>query len=487
MHHPEEYTPHKVSSYPPLSSQQISTGFSWTAPSHTPPQNFVCVEKDVTPGPSQSGLMVLLQTLMPSNNEKWTGSTMSYLKVEPSGMTEIPDSHFAATLPASTTVNPRPRPYKEGRVPLTSAQRPHCLAWDRLWLWLPLNRRTTRDRNGFEVPVTDDDLDRVLAVITVSWAQSTRESYGAGLLIFHIFCDNRGITEDQRCPASSILMLTFLSCCAGSYSGKTLANYFYTIRAWHTLHGQHWKMPQAEMKAALDGAAVLAPPSSKREKRIPFTVEFIILIRSVLDLSLPLDAAVYACLTTTFFCAARVGEFTLPNLKAFDKTIHVKHSDMREGEDRHGYRVTVFRLPRTKTSFEGKDVYWAEQQGLADPKAAMVNHLTINRAAQDASLFTWRHPQGARPLTRSEFLKLLDAAAAVLGITDSLKGHGIHIGAVLEYLLQGIPFEVVKSIGRWSSEAFRVYLRQHAVVMALYMQSSPILEPFTHYTMPPPR
>ncbi|GBE84548.1 hypothetical protein SCP_0605270 [Sparassis crispa] len=226
MHHPGESTPHEAFSYPPLSSLQISTGFSWTAPSRIPPQSFVCVEKDDTPARSQSGSTVLLQTLMPSSSEKRMSSTMNYFKTEPSGTINMSDSHFAAALPAGTPAKSKPRPYKEGLAPLASAQRPHCLACDRLRLWLPLNRRSIRDRNGFEVPVTDDDLDRVLAVITVSWVQSTRESYGAGLLIYHVFCDDRGITEHQRCPASSILVLTFLSCCAGSYSGKTLANYF---------------------------------------------------------------------------------------------------------------------------------------------------------------------------------------------------------------------------------------------------------------------
>ncbi|KDQ50951.1 hypothetical protein JAAARDRAFT_85199, partial [Jaapia argillacea MUCL 33604] len=79
---------------------------------------------------------------------------------------------------------------------------------------------------------------------------------------------------------------------------------------------------------------------------------------------------------------------------------------------------------------------------------------------------------GLRPLTRTEFLKRLSIAAAVVGV-DSLKGHGIRIGATLEYLLRGIPFDVVKSIGRWSGDSFTIYLRQHAVVMAPYIQGTP--------------
>jgi hypothetical protein len=297
----------------------------------------------------------------------------------------------------------------------------------------------------------------------------------------------RGVPEIDRCPADPILMLIFITTCAGSYSGKTLANYFYAIRAWHLLHGAPWKMNQPEMKAVLDGAAILAPPSSKKPKRAPLTINNILAIASRMDLSKPLDAAVYACLTTTFFSAACLGEFTLPSLKVFVQTRHVKPSDIRRDQDRHGLKVTVFHLPHTKSSINGEDVYWSTQTGMIDPEAALAVHFTINNPPHDKPLFSWRHPHGLRPLTRSEFLKRINLAASELAI-QSLKGHGsIRIGATLEYLLRGVPFDVVKSIGRWSSEAFLLYLRQHAVIIAPYIQATPIMEAFTRYTMPPPR
>ncbi|KDQ62028.1 hypothetical protein JAAARDRAFT_121512 [Jaapia argillacea MUCL 33604] len=405
---------------------------------------------------------------LPTNVQSTAGSR---------GKGKIDPSRFGASIPLAVTESSgKPRPYRQGLVPNVSPLRPHCLARDRLRLWIPLTRRRAEDTYG-PINISDDDLDRVLAVINVSWASGTRETYGSGLLIFHVFCDLRKISEAQRCLASSILMLTFISSCAGSYSGKTLVNYFVAIRAWHTLHGQPWNMDNTEMKAVLDGAAILAPPSSRRPKREPFTPKLIASIRTQLDLSNPLDAAVYACLTTTFWSTARVGEFTLPNLKAFDPRLHVKR-----GEDRHGLQVTVFNLPFTKCSASGEEVYWARQDGVFDPEAALSNHFRINDPPPDAPLFAWKHSQGLRPLTRTEFLKRLGLVATTLSI-DSLKGHGIRIGATLEYLLRGVPFDVVKSIGRWSSESFTLYLRQHAVVMAPYMQGTPILEPFTRYTM----
>ena len=265
--------------------------------------------------------------------------------------------------------------YPSNLTPLVSDLRPHCPARDRLRLWKPTFIRSSDSPN---LEITDVDLDRLITVINTSWQPTTRETYGAGLLVFHVFCDQRAVPEERRCPADPLLMLTLISSCAGSYSGKTLANYFYAIRAWHTLHGAPWLMNAAEMKAALDGASILAPPSSKRPKRSPMTVATIILLASKLDRSIPLDAAVFACLTTTFYSAARLGEFTLPSLKAFIPSQHVKPSDVRLDQDRNGLQVTVFKLPCTKSAINGEDVFWAVQQDASDPQAALANHFAIN-------------------------------------------------------------------------------------------------------------
>ena len=214
--------------------------------------------------------------------------------------------------------------------------------------------------------------------------------YGAGLLVFHVFCDLRAITETHRCPADPLLMLTFISSCAGAYSGRTLANYFYAIRAWHTLHGAPWRMNAAEMKAALDGASILAPPTSRRPKRAPMTLDTISSLATKFDPSNPLDAAVFACLTSAFFSVARLGEFTVQSLKAFDPVQHVKRANVRQGQDRNGLEVTIIRIPRTKCSIDGEDVYWASQVGVYDPQAALDNHLAVNNPPDNHHLFSWR-------------------------------------------------------------------------------------------------
>jgi len=67
-----------------------------------------------------------------------------------------------------------------------------------------------------------------------------------------------------------------------------------------------------------------------------------------------------------------------------------------------------------------------------------------------------------------------------------LKGHSLHIGGTLLYLLKGVPFNVVKVMGRWAGEAFTLYLRHHALVLAPFLQANQLaLETFNCVAMPP--
>ena len=245
-------------------------------------------------------------------------------------------------------------------------------------------------------------------------------------------------------------------------------------------------MDDLQVKAALTGATILAPPASRHLKRAPVTVGLMERICSKLDLSDPLDAAVASCLSTTFYSVTHTGEFTVPTLTAFDPTQHVKPSDISVRRDHNDLEVTVFHLPRMKCATEGEEVFWSHQDGITDPKALLENHLQVNNPPANGHLFAYKHHRGFCPLTKRTFLERINTIATVLGEVDR-KGHGIWTGGMLEFLLCRVPFDVMKSLGQWLSEAFTLYLHQHAIIIAPYIQDHPILEEFTHYTMPQAR
>ncbi|KAG6326354.1 hypothetical protein ID866_12734 [Astraeus odoratus] len=150
-----------------------------------------------------------------------------------------------------------------------------------------------------------------------------------------------------------------------------------------------------------------------------------------------------------------------------------------------------FHLPQTKTSQNtghGESVQCAHQDGPSDPIAALKNHLRINAITPDEHLFSWSHPTSKKccPLSKRELTNRINKLAEQSNLPN-LKGHSLHIGGTLEYLLQGVPFDVIQAQGRWAGNAFSLYLRKHATILAPYLQASPALEPFTRYTQPPIR
>ena len=102
-------------------------------------------------------------------------------------------------------------------------------------------------------------------------------------------------------------------------------------------------------------------------------------------------------------------------------------------------------------------------------------------------LFAYRVKHARRPLTKTKFLERVNEAARAAGL-EPLQGHGIRIGSTLEYLLRGVPFDVMKAKGRWAGDSFLLYLRKHAIVIAPYIQATPeVQDAFIRYTMPPVR
>ena len=259
---PEASILHPVSCFPDSNYQLISAGSLLTRPSLSLPPRSASSERIATPPSSPNALATFSRVILPMNPVLLP--TLSTKSAEDN--LSAPNSRSFANIHTHDASSFRtPHRYLTNLTPILSDLRPHFRARDRLRLWKPT---FVRSPEHLIEEIMDDDLDHLISVINSSWQPATRETYGAGLLVFHVFCDLRLVPETFHCPADPLLifMLTFISSCAGSYSRKTLANYFYAVCAWHTLHGAPWCMSlnTTEMKAALDGAAILAPPSSKR-------------------------------------------------------------------------------------------------------------------------------------------------------------------------------------------------------------------------------
>ncbi|KIJ58023.1 hypothetical protein HYDPIDRAFT_50362, partial [Hydnomerulius pinastri MD-312] len=78
-----------------------------------------------------------------------------------------------------------------------------------------------------------------------------KELYGTSILVFHVYCDLNDIPDNNCCLILPMLLLAFLSACAGSYSGSTVGNYASAIHICHLLHGHPWRINKEKLKAIL--------------------------------------------------------------------------------------------------------------------------------------------------------------------------------------------------------------------------------------------
>lgn len=228
------------------------------------------------------------------------------------------------------------------------------------------------------------------------------------------------------------------------------------------------------LKAALNGTAKLAPPSSTRPPQQPFTVDLLNAILACLDSTIPIDAAFKGCMTSTYWGVAWVSSLPKPTHLL---TPHgMSNALTLYKQDCNGLDVTAFGIPRTKTSPHGEEVFWAEQPLCRDacPGAALRNHLIVNPLRPNAPLFAYCTPNGYLPPTCTVFNRRLEVITDLLHI-ENLKLHGLCVGRTLKHMLQGVPFDVVKTLGHWSLDTFHLYLCKHAIIIAPYLQNSPQL------------
>lgn len=172
-------------------------------------------------------------------------------------------SRFFASIPLPYRLpsTQHPRAYQVNLAPKPSPLRPHCFARERLLLWRPEISRLAIDQFGRPLPLSTTDIARLQAVLAHAWADSSYETYGSGLLLYHIFCDVFVIPEFQRAPTSPFIMALFISTLAGSYSSSAIGNAVAAVQAWHILHGVVWTLDKKETSLMLKASERLIPES----------------------------------------------------------------------------------------------------------------------------------------------------------------------------------------------------------------------------------
>ncbi|CAD6901931.1 unnamed protein product, partial [Tilletia laevis] len=303
-----------------------------------------------------------------------------------------------------------------------------------------------------------------------AFAPKTLEGYGCGVNRFVSWCVARGVPERERRPASEDLLCRFIASLAGTVTGQYIGKIISAIGAWHKMHGAPWTFqPGSRLSLVLRGAVNVTPASLRRPRRAPYTPEHLRALFAHLDLNEPKDAAVWACALTAFWALARIGEVTTPTQKDFNTAVHVTRAGFVDGGEGPG----ALSLPWTKTTRSaGATISLHRHAHDLCPVAAVRAHFLVNPAPSHAALFAYRQRGRIVPLSRSVLLTRLSVAAKAAGV-PVLHGHSFRIGGCTELLLRGTAIEDVKAHGRWRSDAWTTYVRNHRLVFGARLAPLP--------------
>lgn len=90
------------------------------------------------------------------------------------------------------------------------------------------------------------------------------------------------------------------------------------------------------------------------------------------------------------------------------------------------------------------------------PVQALVDYLLV-RPNREGALFL---QEDGSPFTKDQMIKAVRTALLQAGLSpDLFAGHSFRIGAATTAAAAGVPAHIIKFMGRWSSDAYLLYVR----------------------------
>jgi len=351
--------------------------------------------------------------------------------------------------------------------------RPQVLASERIFFWI--SPASLEKRRQFAANYTRTQLLTFDRALLHSLTEGTRGGYGAAIIDWIKWCDHNHIPESCRLPISSQNLRIYIAHKVGVDGASKTNTTISSLRAWHTIQDVQWPQEDSLLSYLRRAAISEAPASTTRPPRPPVTVHHLAALRRHLNLrSSPLDIAVFACACTAFWGATRLGELVCP-VRDSEPSHRVKRSCVLSiatpspGQSQCPY--IDIQLPWTKTTKSvGANLHlsnWDSDTSDISATKALLWHLEISCSLPiSAPLFAYQSPSpsGWTPLTRDTMLKRCAHIwkASGLGIRS---GHSFRIGGTTELLVRGVSHDAVKMQGRWSSDAWLRYIRQHPEIL----------------------
>lgn len=193
-------------------------------------------------------------------------------------------------------------------------------------------------------------------------------------------------------------------------------------------------------------------------RKQPITFDDLERIATIYHTKTGLDNHLFLALFTAgFFGLLRLGELTDAN----DPRLINRRKTIRRDSVTIDDNAVSFTLPSSKTDkfFQGNQILLRRNGCNNDPVKAFTTYLHQRDTFFPSTPWLWVTSWGEPPFRRWFLLHFHEHFDKNFG------GHSLRSGGATLLAQKGVDFNLIQALGRWSSDAFRIYIRQHPLLV----------------------
>ena len=290
-------------------------------------------------------------------------------------------------------------------------------------------------------------------------ASLNRASATAYLRVWNLFTSLASQYTRVHLPIPTPHIMSFITTLFNrGLAASTITSYVSALSFFNRLAGGPQLGNQFVISKALEGARKSRPTRDTRE---PITLNLLhaMVDRLPLSISPPAWATIFQAMFLLMFHAfLRVGEVTLAPNGSLDNLLLRRDISFRKSEK--GVPLSATLLIRNSKHHFGANfrIVLRAFNSKFCPVRALYAYVTRYPAPPSAPLF---HTPSGIPISPVFFNKALSTVLSSLGYPQAnVKSHSFRIGAATHALAMGkLSEDQIRKLGRWSSGAFKRYLR----------------------------
>ncbi len=268
------------------------------------------------------------------------------------------------------------------------------------------------------------------------------------------FAQNNDFLNGNESPVSELTLLRYIGVLSKSCKASPVKVYLAAIRSLQIQNGfPDPFVGYLQLPLVFRGLKSLDNKPSK--EKMPITSLVLHTLKLHLDLAVLDDLMIWAACCTAFFVFLRAAEFTSPS-SGFIEDQHMSLSDVTR-EKSPVPDNAFLRLKYSKTDQFGKGctVILARSSSLICPVAALMAYLQ-RWGSCPGPLFMFSN---GMPLTKVKLNSRLQSLLKSCGWPNTLTLHSFRVGAATSAAALGFPDYLIQALGRWSSDAYKVYIK----------------------------